>query len=220
MAANWWKYGLCVFGGLGVGYVVGVKITKNRAEEETSQKIMSIREIYRNDNRAKSPKKEEKPEPERPDVSTKTSIDTEKLSERRNKADKAEERYGQAFKPEVKPDIRRVSSEVPEEEPDDPDQNWDSYIHVVSEFPEDSTHKQEVLRYYMDGVLCYQISGQRFTDKEIEQRIGEDNLKLLEEDGRNELLVQNDLYGIDYTIIFSYDEWAKVVEEEPYKETL
>jgi hypothetical protein len=219
MAASWWKYGLCVFGGLGVGYVVGVKITKNRAEEEIEQKIADIREIYRNDRRSKAPKKEEKKETESPEITTKTSIDTEKLSARRNKAEQAEKHYGQAFKPSEKPDInKRVSSEDPD--PDELDEDWDQYIHVVPEFPEDSTHRQEVLMYYMDGVLAYQVSGQRLTDKEIRQYIGEDNLKMLEDDGCNKLYVQNDLYGIDYTILFSYDEWAKVIEEEPYKETL
>ena len=219
MAASWWKYGLCVFGGLGVGYVVGVKITKNRAEEETEQKIADIREIYRNDRRAKAPKKEAKPETEQPEIMTKTSIDTVKLSERRNKAEQAVEHYGAACKPSEKPSIqKRVSSE--EEDPSEIDDNWGDYIHVVSEFPEDSTHRQEVLRYYYDGVLAYQVSGKRLTDKEIEQRIGEENLKLLEDDGCNEIYVQNDLYGIDYTIIFSYDEWSKVIEEEPYKAEL
>lgn len=219
MAASWWKYGLCVFGGLGIGYAVGVKITKNRTEEETEQKIADIREIYRNDRRAKAPKKEDKKETEAPEVATKTSIDTEKLSERRNKAEQAVQRYGKASNIEEKPNIiKRVSSET--EEPDDVDKDWNSYIHVVSEFPEDSTNRQEVLRYYMDGVLAYSVSGERLTDKEIEQRIGEETLKLLEEDNCNEIRVRNDLYGIDYTIIFSYDEWAKVIEEEPYKAEL
>lgn len=219
MAANWWKYGLCVFGGLGVGYAVGVKITKNRAEEETEQKIADIREIYRNDRRAKAPKKEEKPKMEQPEITTKTSIDTEKLSDRRNKAEQAEKHYGQAFKPSEKPDItERVSSE--EEEPNELDENWNDYIHVVSEIPDDSTYRQEVLCYYMDGVLAYQISAKKVPDEDIPHLIGEDTLKLLEEDGCNQIYVRNDLYHIDYTIIFRYDEWTKVVEEEPYKAEL
>lgn len=219
MAANWWKYGLCVFGGLGIGYVVGVKVTKNRAEEETEQKIADIREIYRNDRRAKGPKKEEKPENERPEVAAKTSIDTEKLSERRNKAEQAENRYGQAFKPAEKPDIsKRVA--VEEEKPEEPDENWEDYIHVVSEFPEDSTYRQEVLCYYMDGVLAYQINGKKISKEDVKHYVGEDTLKLLEEDSCNQLYVRNDLYRIDYTIIFRYEEWAQVVEEEPYKAEL
>ena len=105
MAANWWKYGLCVFGGLGIGYAVGVKITRNKAEEEMEQKISDIREIYRNDRRSakpEKPKKEEK-EPEKPEIQTKTSIDIQRLSQKKERAEEAANKYSKAFKPETKP---------------------------------------------------------------------------------------------------------------------
>lgn len=217
MASNWWKYGICVFGGLGIGYAVGVKITKNRTEEDIEQKISNIREMYRNDRRAKVSKKEVKADAKQPpEMSAKTSIDTERLSERRDKALQAEKQYGKAFKPSEKPESKRVVVEEEQKEPDD----WNDYIHVVSEIPEDSTYTQEVLRYYIDGILAYSVSGKKLTDEEIKHRIGEDTLKLLEEDTCNELFVRNDLYGIDYTIIFSYDKWSEVTKEEPYKAEL
>ena len=100
MAAKWWKYGLCIFGGLGVGYAVGVKITKNKAEEELDQKIQDIREIYRNNRKASKPvKKEEKIE--KPEIQAKTSIDIQKLSEKKEQAEEATNRYSKAFKPET-----------------------------------------------------------------------------------------------------------------------
>ena len=48
----------------------------------------------------------------------------------------------------------------------------------------------------------------------------EEALKRLEADDCNEVLVANDLYRINYTIIFRYQEYAEVLEEEPYKASL
>ena len=72
----------------------------------------------------------------------------------------------------------------------------------------------------MDGVLAYQVSGKKVPDEDIKHLVGEETLELLKEDSCNQVFVRNDLYRIDYTIIFRYDEWAKVVEEEPYKAEL
>lgn len=214
-AKKWLSYGLCIFSGLGVGYLVGVKLTKDKAEEEYEQKIEDIREIYRNDRKASAPKKKEaKEQPsERPEVTTKTSIQMEKLSEKKEKAEEAANRYSKSFKPAQKPGL-------PPEEPDDDDEeekDWSDYIHLVDEFPEDSPYRSETLKYYADGVLAYQVPGNRVEDKEIPHLIGEENLKLLEQDDCNEIKVRNDLYQINYTVIFCYEEWAQVVEEEPYK---
>lgn len=222
MAANWWKYGLCVFGGLGIGYVVGVKITKNKCEEDYENKVADIREIYRNDRKAKKPakKKEEEPKSERPEIQTKTSIDTEKLSERKEKAREAENKYSKAFKPDPKPgtEEEETSEEAPENE-----QEWLDYIHIVDEFPEDQDppYREETLNYYADGVVTRSPTDQRLTDEECFHLVGgNETLRRLDEDDCNELRVTNDLYRINYTIIFRYQEWAEVVEEEPYKAEL
>lgn len=218
MAANkWLGYGLCIFGGLGVGYLVGVKLTKDKAEEEYEQKIEDIREIYRNDRKANAPKKKEPektPAADAPEVTTKTSIQMEKLSQKKEKAEEAANRYSKAFKPDKKPGL-------PPEEPDDDDEeeekDWSDYIHVVDEFSEDSPYRNETLKYYADGVLAYQVQGSRIDDKEIPHLIGEENLKLLEQEDCNVIYVRNDLYQINYTVIFCYEEWAQVAAEEPYK---
>lgn len=214
-AKTWFGYGMCIFGGLGIGYLVGVKLTKDKAEEEYEQKIEDIREIYRNDRKASAPKKkgpEVKPS-ERPEITTKTSIQMERLSEKKEKAEEAANRYSKSFKPASKPGL-------PPEEPDDDEEeekDWADYIHLVDEFPDDSPYRNEVLKYYADGVLAYQVQGSRIEDKEIPHLVGEENLKLLEQDDCNVIYVRNDLYKINYTVIFCYEEWAKVVEEEPYK---
>lgn len=212
--AKWWKYGLCVFGGLGIGYLAGVKITKNRAEEEYEAKVADIREIYRNERKAKKPpNKQDEPKMERPDITTKTSIQMEKLSEKKERAEQAEKNYGKAFDKENKPALKADENDAPEP-------SYKDYIHLVTEFPEDSTYHPETLNYYADGVVTYAVSDKKLTDEEIEERIGEDNLKLLDDDGINEIHVRNDLYLMDYTIIFRYQEWAEVIEEEPYKAQL
>lgn len=223
MAANWWKYGLCVFGGLGIGYAVGVKITRNKAEEEMEQKISDIREIYRNDRRSakpEKPKKEEK-EPEKPEIQTKTSIDIQRLSQKKERAEEAANKYSKAFKPETKPGMEEeVDADSVAEEPE---RDWSDYIHIVDEFPEDidPPYRDEVLNYYADGVVTRNPSDQRLTDEEILHLIGgNETLQRLDEDDCNEVRVMNDLYRINYTIIFRYREWAEVVEEEPYKATL
>ena len=213
MAKNWWKYGLCVFGGLGVGYLVGVKITKDKAEAEYDQKIEDIREVYRNSRKAKAPKKKPDVEMERPEVTTKTSIQMEKLSEKKDKAEKATKRYsGNYDEPKDEPE------ETPEEE--EKSENWEDYIHIVDEFPEDSDYRSEVLDYYSDGVLAYDVTGQKIADEDIPHLVSEEALKRLEADDCNEVFVANDLYRINYTIIFRYQEYAEVLEEEPYKASL
>lgn len=209
MAKNWWKYGLCVFGGLGVGYMVGVKITKDKAESEYDQKIEDIREVYRNSRKTKAPKKKPDVEMERPEVTTKTSIQMEKLSEKKDKAEKATKRYsGNYDEPKEEPE------ETPEEK--EKAENWEDYIHIVDEFPEDSDYRSEVLDYYSDGVLAYDVTRQKITDEDIPHLVGEEALKRLEADDCNEVFVANDLYRINYTIIFRYQEYAEVLEEEPY----
>ena len=209
MAKNWWKYGLCVFGGLGVGYMVGVKITKDKAESEYDQKIEDIREVYRNSRKTKAPKKKPDVEMERPEVTTKTSIQMEKLSEKKDKAEKATKRYsGNYDEPKEEP------KETPEEK--EKAENWEDYIHIVDEFPEDSDYRSEVLDYYSDGVLAYDVTRQKITDEDIPHLVGEEALKRLEADDCNEVFVANDLYRINYTIIFRYQEYAEVLEEEPY----
>lgn len=213
MAKNWWKYGLCVFGGLGVGYMVGVKITKDKAESEYNQKIEDIREVYRNSRKAKAPKKKPDVEMERPEVTTKTSIQMEKLSEKKDKAEKAAKRYSGNYD-----EPKEEHEEQPEEE--EKSENWEDYIHIVNEFPEDTDYRSEVLDYYSDGVLAYDVTGQKITDEDIPHLVGEEALKRLEADDCNEVFVANDLYRINYTIIFRYQEYAEVLEEEPYKASL
>ena len=212
MAKNWWKFGLCIFAGLGIGYVAGVKTTRDRAEKEKEQAIESIREIYRSDRKAKHSKKEQKA-PERVEPSTKTSIQMEQLSKRKERADEAMKRYSGMppaleDEPEDEDDDNRIA--------DDPD-----YIHVVDEFPEDDGYADEVLAYYQDGVLAYAVSGMRIPDNEVAVLVGEKNLKKLEDDADcNQIYVVNNLYQKHYTVIFRYEEWAQVVKEEPYKAKL
>ena len=220
--AAWWKYGLCVFGGIGVGYAVGVKITKDRAEKEKEEEIDKIREIFRSDVRKSKPivRKESDSTMPKPEIETKTSIQMEKLSAKKDKADQAKHSYSKAFEETPKPGTKE---DIPEEE-EAPDgkhsADWHDYIHLVKEFPQDSTYTDIVLNYYADGVVTESINDRKWTDQEIAERIGEDNLKLLEEDDCNEIYVVNDLYLANYTIIFRYQEWPEVVEEEPYKEDL
>ena len=47
MSGNWWKFGLAALGGAGVGYAVGVKLTRDKAQKERDADIESIRELYR-----------------------------------------------------------------------------------------------------------------------------------------------------------------------------
>lgn len=218
MAASWWKYGLCVFGGLGVGYAVGVKITKDRAEKEKEQEIADIREIYRNDRKAKAPKKQESNSvSEQPEIQTKTSIQMEKLSKKKDKAMQAANKYSKTFDDEHKPGLEE---EPDDEELDEEKKDWKDYIHLVDEFPDDSSYREDTLKYYADGVLAYESPGGRVADEDIPHLIGEDNLRLLERDECNMIKIQNELYHINYTVIFCYESWAEVVEEEPYKELL
>lgn len=216
-AKTWLGYGLCIFGGLGVGYLVGVKLTKDKSEEEYEQKIEDIREMYRNDRKAaavsKKKKTEEQPS-DRPEVTTKTSIQMEKLSKKKEMAEEAANRYSKSFRPDKKPGL---PPEEPDDDDDEEEKDWSDYIHVVDEFPEDSPYRSETLKYYADGVLAYQVQGKRVEDKEIPHLVGEENLKLLEQDDCNVIYVRNDLYQINYTVIFCYEEWSQVTEEEPYK---
>ena len=211
MAANWWKYGLCIFGGLGIGYVAGVRLTRSKADEYADQRIADIREMYRNERKAEKKEQPKEEESQKPEITTKTSIQTERLSEKKARAEEAENRYSKAFKSDPKPDIVNKDSQ------DDDIEDWSQYIHLVDEFPEDSTYQEETLKYYADGVVTYSVSNKKMDDDDIAHRIGEENLKLLDSDDCNEIHIRNDLYGIDYTIIFVYEEWAEVVGEEPYK---
>ena len=221
MAANWWKYGLCVFGGLGVGYIVGVKITENKAEEEYEQKISDIREIYRNDRRAKAPKKEKEPEPEKPEITTKTSIQMEKLSEKKNKAEQAMGTYSKPFKPDSKPGTDEEDiPETPAPKPG-PGIKLPEHIHLVEDFPDDNEYPVEVLKYHSDGILSRSVNGSMVDDEDIPEMIGNpDVLKLLDEEECNQIKIVNDTWGLNYTIIFVYEPWSKIEEEEPYRKQL
>ena len=211
MAKNWWKYGLCVFGGLGIGYLAGVKIPRDKAETEYDRKVEDIRELYRNNRKASAPKKKPEAEISQPEVTTKTSIQMEKLSEKKEKAEKAMQRYSGL---PTEPKEPEASAE------EEPSENWNDYLHMVDEFPEDSDYRSQVLDFYSDGVLAYDVTGQRIADEDIPHLIGEEALRRLEEDDCNEVLVANDLYRINYTIIFRYQEYAEVLKEEPYKASL
>ena len=217
MAASWWKYGLCIFGGLGVGFAVGVRTAKNKAEKEKEEEIAEIREIYRNDRKAKAPKEKQKPEAEKPEVITKTSINMEKLSEKKKNATEALRRYsGKPEEPEAP-----AAEEEKEEEPEKQSNNMKDYIHVSKEEPEDCDYQEEILNYYSDGVVTRYPSDMRLDDNEITNLIGgEETLKLLDDDDCNQVYVVNDLYHLKYIIIFQYPTWAQKTDEEPYKKEL
>lgn len=214
--ANWWKYGLCVFGGLGVGYAVGVRLTKDRAEAEVERKIADIREIYRNDRKTTSAKKkpaaETQPKIDELDITSKTSIDMALLSEKRAQAAQARNKYSEAFKDKDKP-VVKSDEEIDKEMEED----WSSLIQVVPKIPDDSPNRKETLKYYQDGIVAYAVNGAALNDQEIKERIGEEALRLFDHGGYNQVYVQNNALGIDYTILFDYNEYAQVIAEEPYK---
>ena len=217
LMAAWWKYGLCGFAGLGVGYLVGVRVTRNKTEEEYEQKIEDIREIYRSDRKKDKPaKKKQEEEPEKNEIVTRTSIDMEKLSERKERAEEALNRYSKAA---PKADDSEEKSAL--DEMIDDAEHLPDYIHIVDEIPEDNGYRTEVLKYHSDGVLCYAVKGSMVDEQDIPEMIGDAKvLKRLDADDCNQLYIVNDQWGLNYTIVFVYEPWSMVVKEEPYKAEL
>lgn len=190
---KYFKILLAFFVGAGAGYFAGVKLTKNKAEVEIEQRETEIRELYRAERRAK--RKEEKNEkkalPDK-DKDEKQSLEdrTVKLSEKKEAAENAMVKYGAAFKGAPK----KVE---PEKKP----------IRVVDAFPPDSDYEPQELVWYADGVLAIKGENTRIREDEIDNLVGRDNLKLLEMDDVDEILVRNDLHQFDYTVTYSQETY-------------
>lgn len=188
---KYFKILLAFFVGAGAGYFAGVKLTKNKAEVEIEQRETEIRELYRAERRAK--RKEEKNEKKAlPDKDEKQSLEdrTVKLSEKKEAAENAMVKYGAAFKGAPK----KVE---PEKKP----------IRVVDAFPPDSDYEPQELVWYADGVLAIKGENTRIREDEIDNLVGRDNLKLLEMDDVDEILVRNDLHQFDYTVTYSQETY-------------
>lgn len=188
---KYFKILLAFFVGAGAGYFAGVKLTKNKAEVEIEQRETEIRELYRAERRTR--RKEEKAEQKAlPDKDEKPSLEdrTVKLSEKKEAAENAMVKYGAAFKGAPK----KVE---PEKKP----------IRVVDEFPSDSDYEPQELVWYADGVLAIKGENTRIREDEIDNLVGRDNLKLLERDDVDEILVRNDLHQFDYTVTYSQETY-------------
>lgn len=188
---KYFKILLAFFVGAGAGYFAGVKLTKNKAEVEIEQRETEIRELYRAERRTR--RKEEKNEKKAlPDKDEKQSLEdrTVKLSEKKEAAENAMIKYGAAFKGAPK----KVE---PERKP----------IRVVDEFPSDSDYEPQELVLYADGVLAIKGENTRIREDEIDNLVGRDNLKLLERDDVDEILVRNDLHQFDYTVTYSQETY-------------
>ena len=188
---KYFKILLAFFVGAGAGYFAGVKLTKNKAEVEIEQRETEIRELYRAERRAK--RQEEKAEQKAlPEKDEKPSLEdrTVKLSEKKEAAENAMVKYGAAFKGTPK----KVE---PEKKP----------IRVVDAFPPDSDYEPQELVWYADGVLAIKGENTRIREDEIDNLVGRDNLKLLERDDVDEILVRNDLHQFDYTVTYSQETY-------------
>lgn len=191
---KYFKILLAFFVGAGAGYFAGVKLTKNKAEVEIEQRETEIRELYRAERRTR--RKEEKTEnAERkalPGKEEKQSLEdrTVKLSEKKEAAENAMVKYASAFK-------GAPMKVEPEKKP----------IRVVEEFPQDSDYEPQELVWYADGVLAIKGENTRIRDDEIDNLVGRDNLKLLEGDDVDEILVRNDLHQFDYTVTYSQETY-------------
>lgn len=188
---KYFKILLAFFVGAGAGYFAGVKLTKNKAEVEIEQRETEIRELYRAERRTR--RKEEKDEKKAlPDKDEKQSLEdrTVKLSEKKEAAENAMVKYGAAFKGAPK----KIE---PEKKP----------IRVVDEFPLDSDYEPQDLVWYADGVLAIKGEDTRIREDEIDNLVGRDNLKLLERDDVDEILVRNDLHQFDYTVTYSQETY-------------
>lgn len=188
---KYFKILLAFFVGAGAGYFAGVKLTKNKAEVEIEQRETEIRELYRAERRAK--RTEEKAEQKAlPEKDEKPSLEdrTVKLSEKKEAAENAMVKYGAAFKGTPK----KVE---PEKKP----------IRVVDAFPQDSDYEPQELVWYADGVLAIKGENTRIREDEIDSLVGRDNLKLLERDDVDEILVRNDLHQFDYTVTYSQETY-------------
>lgn len=188
---KYFKILLAFFVGAGAGYFAGVKLTKNKAEVEIEQRETEIRELYRAERRTR--RKEEKNEKKAlPDKDEKQSLEdrTVKLSEKKEAAENAMIKYGAAFKGTPK----KVE---PERKP----------IRVVDEFPSDSDYEPQELVWYADGVLAIKGENTRIREDEIDNLVGRDNLKLLEGDDVDEILIRNDLHQFDYTVTYSQETY-------------
>lgn len=188
---KYFKILLAFFVGAGAGYFAGVKLTKNKAEVEIEQRETEIRELYRAERRTK--RKEEKAEQKAlPEKDEKPSLEdrTVKLSEKKEAAENAMVKYGAAFKGAPK----KVE---PEKKP----------IRVVDAFPQDSDYAPQELVWYADGVLAIKGENTRIREDEIDNLVGRDNLKLLEGDDVDEILVRNDLHQFDYTVTYSQETY-------------
>lgn len=190
---KYFKILLAFFVGAGAGYFAGVKLTKNKAEVEIEQRETEIRELYRAERRAK--RKDEKAEQKAlPENDEKPSLEdrTVKLSEKKEAAENAMVKYGAAFKGAPK----KVE---PEKKP----------IRVVDAFPQDSDYEPQTLVWYADGVLAIEGENTRIREDEIDNLVGRDNLKLLERDDVDEILIRNDLHQFDYTVTYSQETYYK-----------
>ena len=80
-------------------------------------------------------------------------------------------------------------------------------IRVVDAFPQDSDYEPQTLVWYADGVLAIEGENTRIREDQIDNLVGRDNLKLLERDDVDEILIRNDLHQFDYTVTYSQETY-------------
>lgn len=203
MSGNWWKFGLAALGGAGVGYAVGVKLTRDKAQKERDADIESIRELYR-ESRKKALRKDEPKKKQKQEIENKTSLQVTKLSEKKDEARDAAKVYHKSLD-----GLEDQKKEVPLEK---------DYLHIVDDVPDNTDFTTQQLTYFAgDSTLAYTISGGRVPEDDIDSMVGVENIQKFELDDVYDMYIQNDLRRTYYVIQYDPRKYLDIVKEEPYK---
>lgn len=177
-----------------VGAVAGIKLAKDRIQQDAQEEIEEVREYYKNKekNKAEEEKKVEKPVDEVADEPLVTDVDVEK--------------YHYIVDESGYVNYTKYAKESNEniKEGDIVDDKYDAPFTIdVEEYGENPEYDTMTLTYFADGVLVDDVDD--LVD-DPDTVVGLDNLKIFEEfDGCQAIYVRNDVWKTDFEIL--KDDW-------------
>ena len=196
-----------IFGaGAVIGAVASYYVTKTKYETILEEEINSVKETYK--------KKADKLEQQ--DKTEEKNIEEENIEEADQIADEDRDNYNKIIKDSGYVNYTKYSKHpsVDEEEEIVKDPNDRPYIINSEEFGEEIGYDTQTLTYFADGVLVDDVDD--FVE-DVDDVVGEDNLKIFEEFGASAVYVRNDYLMVDYEILkddFNYSDFQDPMSDE------
>lgn len=189
--------------GAAIGAVAGIKLAKDRIQQDAQEEIEEVREYYKNreKNKAKEEKREEEPANE---------VDEEPLV-----TDPDVEKYHYIVDESGYVNYTKYAKESNENKKEENivDDKYDAPFTInIEEYGEIPEYDTMTLTYFADGVLVDDVDD--IVD-DPDTVVGLDNLKIFEEfEGCQAIYVRNDIWKTDFEIL--KDDWNySDIQDEP-----